>query len=176
MILVTPKSLDSAMSTVTRELDALGLFDDHLRSVEVRLAPFAPDCLGWWDGEIRIPAVSLLRLGEWFGYTRSSLRDVLRHEYGHALADTHPALVRSWRFVEAFGAPHYAEVGWEYDPEHHVSPYASTLPMEDFAETFSIFVRRRGELPPHIDTAPKRRKWRFVRQLCGAVRRGIRRW
>ncbi|HPA19407.1 MAG TPA: hypothetical protein PLU30_16795 [Verrucomicrobiae bacterium] len=176
MILVTPGQLRSAASSVARELDSLGIYDERLRSVEVRLAPLALDCLGWWDGEIRIPAVSLPRLGELFGRARSSLREVLRHEFGHALADTHRGLVRSSRFVEAFGAPHYSGVCWEYDPEHHVSPYASTLPMEDFAETFAAFVRRAGNLPPHADTVPIRRKWRFLRGLCGAVRRGVRRW
>lgn len=41
----------------------------------------------------------------------------------------------------------------------NLSPYAVPLPVEDFAETFAIFVRRRGEMQPHIDTAPPRRTW-----------------
>ena len=87
---------------------------------------------GWqWygsSGDISIPRVSLSRLSDiWTGgYT--SLRDVLRHEFAHAIADTHRGLFRSGDFSEAFGAAHHWNFEWEHDPEHHVSKYAATAP------------------------------------------------
>ena len=76
-----------------------------------------------------------------------SLADVIRHEYGHAVAHTHGRLVRSSRFREAFGASHDSLHEFEYDEELHVTPYAATSAAEDFAETFMFYLRHGGRLP-----------------------------
>lgn len=61
-------------------------------------------------------------------------------------------------------------------PEFHVSDYASTDASEDFAETFMLYLRHRGRLPPWHQTTAKREKWRFILDVCEAVHAGKRRW
>lgn len=57
-----------------------------------------------------------------------------------------------------------------------MSGYAATSPMEDFAETFMIYVRSMGELPERYDNAAIRRKWAFIRRLGKSVEKGLRAW
>ena len=97
----------------------------------------------------------------------TSMRDVLRHEYGHAFAVEHPSLVRRCRrFVDVFGG--------RYDDEEHadeyltrdfVTPYAATSPSEDFAETFMTYVRCGGKTARYRHRAGADRKLGFVRHL-----------
>jgi hypothetical protein len=104
------------------------------------------------------------------------LADVLRHEYGHAVADTHRGLILSRQFVEAFGASHCLGDEWEHDPGLHVTEYAATGAAEDFAETLMLFLKHGGILPSCLDVPPIRAKWAFVRRLGRAIRAGKRRW
>ena len=179
MHLVTQRRLDAANYAVTCELEAHGLYDSQVEAVDTCLVPFG-FAHGWqWygsTGDISIPRVSLSRLAHiWTGgYT--SLRDVLRHEFAHAIADTHRGLFRSSVFSDAFDAGHHWNFEWEYEPEHHVSEYAATAPAEDFAETFMVYLRHGGRLPRHHDTEPIKRKWRFIRRLSDAISTGLRRW
>ena len=46
-----------------------------------------------------------------------------------------------------------------------VTPYAATSTGEDFAEVFWLYLKHKGQLPRRIDTAPIRRKWKFVEEL-----------
>ncbi len=135
---------------------------------------------GWhWyggSGEIHVPRISWSRLSHLFSGGYTSLRDVLRHEYAHAIADTHRGLIRSEKFGDAFGAAHSWDFEWEHDPDHHVTSYAATAPAEDFAETFMLYLRHGGRLPARHGTMPIRRKWRFIRDLGEALMRGRRRW
>ena len=179
MQLVTNSRLNRANYAVTVELDRLGFYDEHVQDVDTRLVPIG-HAYGWhWygsSGEIHIPCVSVSRLWDIFYGRYTALRDVLRHEFGHAIADTHRGLFRSDCFSEAFGAGHHWDFEWEYDPEHHVSEYAATAPAEDFAETFMVYVRHGGRLPAHLKTTPIKRKWTFISRLSTAVSKGIRRW
>ena len=50
-------------------------------------------------------------------------------------------------------------------PARHISPYASTQPMEDFAENFMHFVKHRGVLPAQWRTRDIEKRWEFVRGL-----------
>lgn len=176
---VTQSRLDRANYAVTCELDGHGFYDHRVQAVDTHLVLFGA-AYGWqWygsTGDINIPCVSLARLSHLWkgGYT--SLRDVLRHEFAHAIADTHRGLFRSNYFVDAFGAAHHWDFEWEYDPEHHVSDYAATAPAEDFAETFMFYIRHKGVLPATLATEPIKRKWRFIRRLSDAVTKGMRRW
>ena len=179
MHIVNQSQLDRANYAVTCELDAHGLFDERVQAIDTHLVVFGT-AYGWhWygsTGDINIPRVSLARLSHIFkgGYT--SLRDVLRHEFAHAIADTHRGLLRSAFFSDSFGAAHHWDFEWEYDPEHHVSEYAATAPAEDFAETFMLYLRHGGALPAgHASTSIKR-KWRFIKRLSQAVRNGMRSW
>lgn len=180
MTFVTFNRLNRALADVQCELEVHGFFDEKLQRVDVYLAWFS-FAFGWcWygtSGDIGIPALSF---GTFYdhvlGESRTSLRDVLRHEYGHALAHTHRALFCSVKFKRAFGSHHDADVKSEYDPDRHVTPYAATSPSEDFAETFMTYLRHDGELFERFNTWRIRRKWRFVRDLGVVVKRGQRRW
>jgi hypothetical protein len=178
--IVTLTRLNRAVSDVQRELEEQGFYDERLARIDVYLS-WAGYAYGWcWygsSGNIHIPAVSFGKIFERVvGTSRTTLRDVVRHEYGHALAHTHRGLFCSVPFKRAFGTHHDADVQSDYDPERHVTPYAATSPSEDFAETFMFYLRHNGELPDWLNTWRIRRKWRFVRELGGAVRRGQRRW
>ena len=132
---ITSAQLVRACRRVQTELRRHGFWNPRLQAVEIRLVVFgAAYGLQWYGstGEICVPRVSLTRLRDLLvgGYT--SLADVLRHEYGHALADTHRGLFRSRRFHEAFGVSHADDTEYEYDPAYHVSEYASTAAAEDF--------------------------------------------
>ena len=180
MNFVTLSRLNRAVSGVQRELERHGFYDEKLASVDVYLS-WVGYAYGWCyygtSGNIGIPALSFGTIYDRVrGETRTSLRDVLRHEYGHALAHTHRGLFCSVPFKRAFGTHHDADVKAEYSPDRHVTPYASTSPSEDFAESFMTYLRHDGEIPERYNTCRIRRKWRFVRDLGVAVGRGQRRW
>lgn len=52
-----------------------------------------------------------------------------------------------------------------YASEPHVPEYATADSAEDFAEVFWKYLKDKGKLPKHHDTAPIRRKWKFVEDL-----------
>ena len=164
---------------VTAELRYLGFYTEAVRSVHVFLVPSGRSYGFQWyggDGNIYIPAVSRSFLRDVAKGKRTTIRDVLRHEFAHVVADKHRGLIRSRRFSEAFGAGHSWDFEWVYDPELHVSKYAATAPAEDFAETFMFYLRHRGQLPESFDTPALRRKWRFITDLSVRMRRGDRTW
>ena len=177
--IVTLNALQSANDTVLAELEALGLYDEYLYDVEVFLVPLGV-ALGWQryggDQSICIPAVSFGRLLSLFGWEPSDLTDVVRHEYGHAVADTHRGLMRSRRFSSVFGGSHESGHSREYDPDEHVTVYAATNPSEDFAELFYLYLRNQGQLPRCYKKPRIRAKWQFIRDLSWAIQQGRRRW
>ena len=187
--------LQSAYADVQRELARAGLWYEgaRLTRTEViwcRVPP--PDMwdangffingdhrsyrsFGYAPGHIYIP-VRIPDQGR--RQDRGSLRDVLRHEFGHALAYHYPSLIRRRRaFVLAFGAGYDAD--WTYppgEPYDFVTDYAMTSPMEDFAETFAHWLRDPanpvGRLPrfrrnPYgRPSSVLRAKLRFIKALC----------
>ena len=178
MRLVTLERLNSAMDDVIGDFRHLGMWNDKLYAVDVFLVPVGY-ALGWkWNGpggHISIPAVSLSRLGStMFGFGQKwGLRDVVRHEYGHAVADLYPRLSRSSGFRKAFeGSYDWVPAMREYDPDHHVTGYAARRPCEDFAEVFMYYIKMRGRMPSRFDTPAIRRKWRFAEHMIGAIRKG----
>jgi hypothetical protein len=179
MDFVTQQRLDRANHAVTSELSIYGFYDPAVQAVDTHLVLFG-SAYGWQSygstGHINIPRVSLSRLSHLWDGGYTSLRDVLRHEFAHAIADTHRGLFRSRQFSDAFGAAHHWDFGWEYDPEHHVSPYAATAPAEDFAETFMFYLRHDGVLPTRYATGPIKGKWRFIRRLAQAISKERRRF
>jgi hypothetical protein len=179
ILLVTLTRLNRAVARVISELDQHGLWDAALQKVEVYLVP-AGFAYGWcWsgkDGYIAIPAVSGARLCEYFRTSDTSLADVVRHEYGHALADTHRGLIRSVHFRDTFGASYDSEKSFAYDPLEHVSEYAASKPSEDFAETFMYYLKHRRRFPRRCTAPAIKRKLAVIRQLCGAIRRGQMNW
>ena len=183
MSLISFPTLNRANHDVTHELGHHGFWDSTLDRITVWLVPFSLRCYGWQSygstGDINIPRVSLARVGDKvLRRPRIALRDILRHEWAHALADTHRGLIRSQRFSSTFGASHdrmNAVADW--NPRHHVSKYAATNPGEDFAEVFMLWVKHGGRIPSrYCDTEGVQQRWRFVDELAGAVRAGKRRW
>jgi hypothetical protein len=189
---VTFRQLQSAYADVQRELTRAGLWYARgpLTRTEVVLCRLPPP--DFWDaagffineahflyrafgcepGHIYVPN-SILRQGR--RQNRGSLRDVLRHEFGHALAFYHPGPIRRTRaFVGAFDARY--DDPWPEpptDPANFVTDYAMTSPDEDFAETFMVWLRgfsssvpRCRPYPPRRITPSLRAKFRFVRDVC----------
>jgi hypothetical protein len=86
------------------------------------------------------------------------LTGLILHELGHSFLFHHWSLTRTGRFRRAFGevqkAYRVADSKW-VDFERrgvtttlpdYVTAYAATHPQEDFAETFRVYVTRRGRL------------------------------
>lgn len=142
--------MERAVADVQRELSSVGLSNlTYWVTVEISYDPFIHNAFGWYHPDehtIRVPGLALpwannwTRLKRYFGYTGDSihsLRDVLRHEYGHALRD-------------ALGQFDRRSTIWGKHP--CISAYASSQESaadradEDFAETFMLFLKRRGKL------------------------------
>lgn len=169
--------LSSAWTKGWRELETLGFACPRLATCQVYLwivnsaygyQWFGDRPDGRACGDIVLPRFSLSHWGDYFGGRRRlSTVDILRHEYGHAFADVNRRRIESKRFEKAFGYPHewWDDCELEHDPEHHVTHYAATAPGEDFAEVFWLYLKHKGKLPSRLDTAPIRRKWKFVEEL-----------
>lgn len=149
-------TIDRALSDVQAELATVGLrnliwwVDVEVGGTweEVTLGISEGFAFGWYhpsDHHIHLPP-NLLRLhnfGAWVGrrfglnVRHHSLRDVLRHEYGHALRDALGQMGRASRL-------------WGRAP--CISPYAAGQPTpsrrsdEDFAEVFMLYLKHRGNL------------------------------
>jgi hypothetical protein len=182
MKIVTMKRLTGAVADVIRDFEHLGIWNERLYSVDVCLVSFG-FCYGWkWcgpEGHIGIPAVSINRLGAVMFGNRADwcLRDIIRHEYGHAVADLYPRLSRSAAFRKAFGRSYDSDKPVaKYSEDSFISTYAATSPAEDFAEMFMLYVKYRGRRPGwHRLKAPAiRRKWQFTRQFVKTVKGGRR--
>ena len=190
---VTKAQLDRATLDTQKELFHAGFWNEggRLQQTEVYWCRFpqitVPDALGFFVaqshflhsivgyevGHIYIPKWVL-----WHGrrQQRGSLRDILRHEYGHAVAHYYPALINGKRFQEVFGGKYndddFSE-DWDGD---FVSDYATTCPMEDFAETFMVFLRTKGSLPLRFATPSIKKKWKFIRDMGRVADSGGSRW
>lgn len=174
---ISKKQLDTANLAVTGELASLGFWDEELAKTETYLT-FAGRSYGLQfyesSGEIHIPSISLCRLGEKIlRQKRVALRDILRHEFAHALAHTYPELVKNTQFEKVFGGPHEMDPGLAqvYDSAFHVSEYAASMPMEDFAEVFMLYLKHKGQLPKRLDRPAIRKKWKYIDKLPGKIKR-----
>jgi hypothetical protein len=123
---------------------------------------------GFRDGHIFIPSITLSKLLQ--PRVRVSLRDVIRHEYGHAFAHYYPELIiRNKEFKRIFSGHYYADEPTKvYDSPCYVSSYAQTSPMEDFAETFMVYVRRHGN-PLRYMNMQLEAKWSFIFDLANKL-------
>jgi hypothetical protein len=182
--IVTMDRLNRALDVVVNELSDHGLWCSRLEKVPVYLSSLSTAHGYILTGErhevaeIYIPKFSGSRLLDKVlsGRQYTSLADVLRHEYGHALAHVHRGLIRSREFVKAFDYSHDSDIKMDFDPEIHISDYAATNPSEDWAETVMFFLKHQGRLPRIHDTVPKRIKWAFVKTFITQVRSGRRIW
>jgi hypothetical protein len=88
----------------------------------------------------------------------STLVGLICHELGHSFLYHHWSWTRTEGFRHAFGevdkAYRVSDSTWvamerrrvTQTHPHHVTTYATTHPQEDFAETFRIYVTRRGRM------------------------------
>ena len=106
---------------------------------------------------------------------KANALDVIRHEFGHALADLYPgALKKGGLFRAAFGgaygedpAEECVAAGWG---DRYVSEYATSATQEDFAETFMLFVKHKGKIPARFaKKSAIRKKWRAVAEIVKRV-------
>jgi hypothetical protein len=175
MHIVTLDRLDSALSSVIDELNFWNFWTQKLSGIDVYLAPIGV-AYGWQlyrgDGSINIPAVSLCKLTEFFIGEYASLRDILRHEYEHALAHCYPGLFHSKVFSKVFGSPHSSDQSFYYDPEIFVTNYAAKNAAEDFCETFMLYLKLKGKLPSRLCSPVIKCKWQFIKYLSSALKKG----
>ena len=145
--ITTLPSLVRANNDVCAEFKKLGLYTDGLHRTGVSLS------FGLWDffenghyadNEVTIPKVSTSAA---FG-SYCSLRDTLRHEFGHALLDHHPELVTASEWRSVFGARQHQPSPYEYDYEDFITPYANagSTVEEDFCESLMTWVRHQGSI------------------------------
>ena len=174
MKIVTLERLQRAVDKVMREFIAHGLWTPELDEIEVYLVP-AGSPFGWMardDGHIRIPALSLSRMGDWFTGKYQPLANILRHELLHSFAWAHPERVDNRQFYRAFGSRLDDEFYHNpYSDEAHVTKYAASGIEEDYCEVGMLYLRHGGKLPASLDTPIIRKKWAFFRSLCRRNRR-----
>ena len=178
--------MSRAFNKVRTELGNLGvLWDgsklDKVGATYLTVAPIAAlaGYMGLYQPEtkkIEFPSVYLPIKALWKDLgAKANALDVIRHEFGHALADLYPgALKKGGVFRAAFGGS-YGEApaeergveGWE---ERYVSEYATSATQEDFAETFMLFVKHKGKMPSKFSKKPAiRKKWKAVEAIVKAV-------
>ena len=123
----------------------------------------------YWNRTIHLPA-----WGFWFR-SNDGIRNVVRHEFGHAFADVHCAEMRKPVFRRAFGAECGRQTVAQFRrnwKETCVSEYASTNTQEDWAETFMLFLQHKGRLPARFRGFPAiEAKWKAVGTILSRVGR-----
>jgi hypothetical protein len=170
------KATARAQKDVIAELRQYGCWTESLAQLKVRHS-WCSWSYGYQryggDGDIVIPMLSGSRLVEQFSNCRYvSLRDVLRHEYAHGIAYCHNHLVSKRLFTKVFGAPHDSDQTVAYCDQSHVTAYAASHPMEDFAEVFMYFLKYKGKLPRRWSGFPRIvKKWKYIESLCRKLRR-----
>jgi hypothetical protein len=101
---------------------------------------------------------------------------ILRHEVGHAIDNAYRLRRRaSWRRVFGPSSQPYPEY---YKPRpfsksfvHHLEAwYAQSHPVEDFAETFAVWLKPRSDWRTRYDGWPAFKKLRFVDELMREIR------
>lgn len=167
--MITLDQLDRANQQVTGEMERLGLWYPRLDDVTVWLVPASLTCYGWFreDNDIYIPALTGAQISDLILGYHTRLTDVLRHEWGHALADRNPSLVQNKSFRNAFGDDYHCMGAVDdYSPARHLTAYAATMPCEDFAETFHFYLRHKGRLPLRLrEKHAIVKKWQFIESL-----------
>ncbi len=186
--IISQKQTTSAANAVQGELYSIGLWyeDSRLLDVEVYWCPipsikmydaagfffhgtrFYDRFFGYEEGHIYVPSFLLIDIV----YSRTfSLRDIIRHEYAHALAHYYPEMiVRPKEFKNVFGGTYYSVKPSKMEDEAYITEYAKTDPSEDFAETFMVYVRRKGVIPTNMTNPKLKRKWKYISKIIKLVK------
>lgn len=108
--------------------------------------PLFAGLVGYEEGVIYVPKYWNLHEGP---KSDSSIKNIIRHEFGHAWAWLDPAFFRKPWFKSAFDGSYWADWKWEsgeWSDEDFITPYAQTHPAEDFCESFMMYVKYRNSL------------------------------
>jgi hypothetical protein len=180
------EEVQSAFDVARRDLRAVGLLDegrylDHIDCEQTELPAWGEtlgfvydDGVKWFEQLVgfRVGVIYIPPNAPKQAYVPGgTLRDTVRHEFGHAWAWYDREFFEKPWFARAFGAE-YAD-GWEqpaFDRADFVSEYACTAPKEDFAETFMVFLRARRSLHRYEGRAGVYAKLRAVEK---AVERAV---
>ncbi len=141
---------------------------------------FTPDgvpgiALPFYLGHPRLMRLELTQMLEVEGGTLESCLKILRHECGHALQHAFRLQLRpGWR--RHFGSP-VRKYPTEYRPhpasrryvQHLRLYYAQSHPVEDFAETFAVWLQPRAVWRKRYAGWPALRKLEYVDQLMGEI-------
>ena len=180
------ETVSRAYNKVRNELIEFRALWDGSKLDEVGLTylPFAPisalgGYMGFYDpntGEIEFPSVYLPIQSLWRDLgTKANAPDVIRHEFGHALADLYPgALKKGGTFRAAFGGSYGEEPaeerGVDGGEERDVSEYAPRGTREDVAEALLLFGKHKGRIPAKLAQRPAiRKKWKAVAEIVKRV-------
>jgi hypothetical protein len=87
---------------------------------------------------------------------KKGIKDVLRHEYAHALLFHYPKIK---------GIERFALFGHTKNQDDYISHYAMTNPEEDFCETFMAYIKHKGKLPYKRASSRLKHKWSFITSL-----------
>ncbi len=174
--------MEKSFNKVRKELEKTGLVFDGSRLDKVDcyherlslggLGGFG-GVMGFYnptDGNIHIPAVYPIGLCPLLA--EREISDVIRHEFGHALADNFRKFFCGGVFKDAFGAA-YGEInvfiGGDW-AEGYVSRYAAKCTQEDFAETFMLYMKYKGRMPiRYRGKCPIEKKWNTVGQVISGI-------
>jgi hypothetical protein len=142
---------------------------------------FSPDnvpgiAVPFYLGHPRLMRLERSQMLEVEGGSPESCLRILRHEAGHAI-DTAYRLRRRRAFREVFGKVSLAYPTF-YQPKpcsknfvHHLDMwYAQSHPVEDFAETFAIWLKPRSRWRSQYKGWPALKKLEFVDQLMQLIR------
>lgn len=165
---MTIDSVNSAVSQVSAELATHGFLTSLLEDVGVYLVPTLP--LGLDVEGAYIPATGNILIARWrFGFLsdlpRLTLRHILRHEFGHALTYKHGQKFNRSGFGWCFSEDHQCG----HCDDCRITEYAKTDSMEDFCETFAVFLRTGGR-KPRRRCKVLREKWDYIRELGKRLR------
>jgi hypothetical protein len=177
--LITLKQLNRAIYDAQNDLYRLGLWYEgsQLTEVEIYLCPLPrlevrglfyhgenawSKLAGYYEGKMYIPRMSFAHLAN---TQYDSLRDVIRHEYAHAFAHHYPELIFKTEFSKVFGGSYGYDKPSKMHSDAYASEYAKTIPMEDFAETFMIYLKRNGKMPRSFTHKKLIAKWKFVEKV-----------
>ena len=168
--------------------ERLGELEEDLARAGLRFRPHVWLSTGWFSPEgvpgfavpfflahPRLARLERQQMLEVEGGNRSWCVKLLRHETGHAI-DTAYRLHRRRRWREHFGP-----AGAPYRPSYVPDPqsrryvlhldgfYAQSHPVEDFAETFAVWLRPGGRWRTRYAGWPAMKKLRYVSELMREI-------
>lgn len=179
--------VQKATDIVVKELEDLSLLTSRIYKIDVINSLYEHDIsdfvnkemlikkyIGYKDGDIYIPPVSLKRLKLIYGKD-SDLLTIIRHEYAHAIADKYPYLIKkSSAFQKAFGGvysriaplPGYQKASLN----DYVTLHATKNPKEDFAETFSFYLKHKGDIELFKKRSGVYKKMKFIKSFNYSIK------